>query len=167
MNEFAKLVKPGGEVKIMVYALASYKLFWVQRATKQFDMAQARERVRAAAAAQQERIDGERRRRQELLLHRREQRSQGSSTRGVRPDTEHPFPLSTGNFVPTTPLPTPPVLPPIDFGGNGDDEDDDGNDDSYEASDEDDHEDSDHDNHHGDHDDEEDDEDYEDEEEDD
>ena len=33
MNEFAKLVKPGGEVKIMVYALASYKLFWVQRAT--------------------------------------------------------------------------------------------------------------------------------------
>ena len=42
MNEFAKLVKPGGEVKIMVYALASYKLFWVQRATKQFDMAQAR-----------------------------------------------------------------------------------------------------------------------------
>ncbi len=42
MNEFAKLVKPGGEVKIMVYALASYKLFWVQNATKQFDMSQAR-----------------------------------------------------------------------------------------------------------------------------
>jgi SAM-dependent methyltransferase len=42
MNEFAKLVKPGGEVKIMVYALASYKLFWVQNATKQYDMSQAR-----------------------------------------------------------------------------------------------------------------------------
>ncbi len=42
MNEFAKLVKPGGEVKIMVYALASYKLFWVQNATQQHDMSQAR-----------------------------------------------------------------------------------------------------------------------------
>jgi ubiquinone/menaquinone biosynthesis C-methylase UbiE len=42
MNEFAKLVKPGGEVKVMVYALVSFKLFWVQNATKQYDMSQAR-----------------------------------------------------------------------------------------------------------------------------
>ena len=42
MNEFAQLVKPGGAVKIMVYALVSYKLFWVQNATKQYDMSQAR-----------------------------------------------------------------------------------------------------------------------------
>jgi hypothetical protein len=37
-----------------------------------------------------------------------------------------------------TPKPTTPVVPPIDFGGNGDDEDDeDGNDDSYQGSDDD------------------------------
>lgn len=69
-----------------------------------------------------------------------------------------------------TPLPTTPVLPPIDFGGNGDDEDDeDGNDDSYEGSDEDEDggDDYGHDGYHGDEEDEEEDEEDEEEEEDD
>jgi hypothetical protein len=87
-------------------------------------------------------------------------------------DAGNPVVVNPVNPSPTpvpTPQPTTPVLPPIDFGGNGDDdEDEDGKDDSYEESDEDDHDDYGHDGYHGDHDDEEDDEDEdEDEEEDD
>jgi len=80
-------------------------------------------------------------------------------------DAGNPITINPVNPSPTsvpTPQPTTPVLPPIDFGGNGDDdEDEDGNDDSYEESDEDDHDDYGHDGYHGDHDDEEDDEDEE------
>jgi hypothetical protein len=77
----------------------------------------------------------------------------------------NPLDITPVNPSPTsvpTPQPTTPVLPPNDFGGNGDDdEDEDGNDDSYEESDEDDHDDYGHDGYHDDHDDEEDDEDEE------
>jgi hypothetical protein len=86
-------------------------------------------------------------------------------------DAGNPVVVNPVNPSPTpvpTPQPTTPVLPPIDFGGNGDDdEDEDGNDDSYQGSDDDEDggDDFGHDGYHGDDDEDEEDEEDEDEDE--